>query len=425
MLYPVYRFIYNIYFHPLSKFPGPRFAAATKIPIAWVSWNGRLSQWVNGLHTDYDSEVVRISPDELDFIQPAAWKDIHMPAQGRPFGKDLLVFAGVQNIVTAPDPDHRRLRRLVNHAFSDKALREQEPLIAGHVRKLTCNLSSLASHEGKANLTESFMYVVFDIISDLSFGKSFNCQESSTHHVWVSQVIDSITIVVLDSVAKRFPGLEYIIKFAVPTNIAQSRDNHFAWSAEQVQRRLNSEVERPDLLAYITKKDQDPEKGGMSPEEVYQTAAAFLAAGAETTAAHSTATIFFLLKHPAYHKQLVDEIRTEFASAEDICLQRIIEKLPFLQAIIDEVFRMYPPAIAGQPRVSPPGGGYVAGHFVAEGTGVQMNQYAANHSKFNFEDPEVFEPKRWLDEGKGIRGVNRREAMQPFGMGARNCVGKK
>lgn len=68
--------IYNLYFHPLSKFPGPFLARTSRAFFIRSTWNGTLHFDVKELHDRYGS-VVRIAPDELSFIDPAAWKDIY------------------------------------------------------------------------------------------------------------------------------------------------------------------------------------------------------------------------------------------------------------------------------------------------------------------------------------------------------------
>ncbi len=51
-----------------------------------------------------------------------------------------------------------------------------------------------------------------------------------------------------------------------------------------------------------------------------------------------------------------------------------------------------------------------------------------NYSSNNFTEPEKFIPERWLagDEYRGqIFDKRRQNALQPFSVGPRNCIGKK
>lgn len=68
--------IYNVYFHPLSKFPGPKSAAATPLPFIRRLINGHWVEWTTSLHEKY-GEVVRIHPDELSVISASAWQEIY------------------------------------------------------------------------------------------------------------------------------------------------------------------------------------------------------------------------------------------------------------------------------------------------------------------------------------------------------------
>lgn len=53
-----------------------------------------------------------------------------------------------------------------------------------------------------------------------------------------------------------------------------------------------------------------------------------------------------------------------------------------------------------------------------------MAQYAVFRSPANFKDPELYLPERWLDTD-GPYAKDRREALQPFSFGPRNCIGRK
>lgn len=56
-------------------------------------------------------------------------------------------------------------------------------------------------------------------------------------------------------------------------------------------------------------------------------------------------------------------------------------------------------------------------------TSVAVSQRAAYYSSKNFKDPNDFVPERWLP-GTGY-DTDRKDVLQPFSFGPRNCIGKK
>ncbi|MCJ1420842.1 hypothetical protein MMC32_007201 [Xylographa parallela] len=421
LAYAVSRAVYNIYLHPLAAFPGPRFAAATKFPVAYAAVSGNLPRWLHSLHTTYASDVVRTSPDELSFTAPAAWHDMYAQIPGRKaFPKDLRLFVGIDSIVTANDADHSRLRRILAHAFSDKALREQEPLLQTHVDDFITGMREQIAGpaHGTVDLTPWFSWYTFDVIGDLSFGESFNCLRSAHLHPWVAALFKALQFVVFMSVTMQFPPADRALRACIPKSMLQGRNTLLGQSAETVNRRLGRDTDRRDFMHYILKQTDDK---GMSAAEIQGNAASLIVAGGETSSGILTGALYLLLAHPTHLARLVREIR-DACPTPDALTVATLSKLPFLQAVLDESFRVYPPALQGQPRQIPPGGGEIAGYSVPAGTGVQLNQYAANHSAANFKDPETFDPARWMGEER--YAGDRREVVQPFSVGARNCIGK-
>lgn len=53
-----------------------------------------------------------------------------------------------------------------------------------------------------------------------------------------------------------------------------------------------------------------------------------------------------------------------------------------------------------------------------------MAQYAVFRSPTNFADPDKFLPERWFSEDAKYAN-DKREALQPFSFGPRNCIGRK
>lgn len=103
-------------------------------------YEGNHYQAVHQIHLRY-GPVVRIAPNELSFVEAQAWKDIYGHRVGIPeYPKDASQVVTNSpkhpHIIAAPRELHARLRKLISHGFSDKALREQEPILVHYTMKM-------------------------------------------------------------------------------------------------------------------------------------------------------------------------------------------------------------------------------------------------------------------------------------------------
>lgn len=128
-----------------------------------------------------------------------------------------------------------------------------------------------------------------------------------------------------------------------------------------------------------------------------------------------------LIWDPRCYDLLVSEIRSKFSNEESITFAAV-EKMTYLNACIDEVLRIHPPVPAGPPRVVPPGGDTIDGHFLPGGTTVSVGAWSSSHNPAHFKDPDAFIPERWIDSAYD---GDIKKAAQPFSLGPRNCIGKK
>jgi len=83
--------------------------------------------------TDVAGDVVRWGPNELSFACADAWRDIYdRRKDGKVLTKDALFYrtddtVRAKHIVNTQDPElHARMRKMMSHSFSPKALLEQE-----------------------------------------------------------------------------------------------------------------------------------------------------------------------------------------------------------------------------------------------------------------------------------------------------------
>lgn len=391
--------------------------------MAAASWNGILPQWLLSLHNHYSSEIIRISPNEVSLISPSTWNEVYAYHAGRPtFPKDVWLYTGARGLIVANDTDHARMRRLLSHAFSDKALKEQEPLIQAQVDELIRGFKTQCDgpKQGKVNLVDWYRWVTFDIIGDLAFGEPFDCLKTARYHSWVAVLLSMVKFIVRAGVTSLFPPLHKLLGlvFLAP-RLRQAMQDHTTMSVEKVERRMEAGTSRPDFMSYILAHNE--EKIGMTRKEIHYTAETFIGAGSETTSSLMVGAMYFLLLNPECLRRTKAEIRYLCKSREDINLQRVGD-LKYLDAVINETFRIYPTGLAGQPCKAPPEGAVVCGHSLPGGTGIQMNQYAAFHSPLNFSEPSVFAPERWLGDPRS--SSDKKDVLQPFSVGPRNCIGK-
>lgn len=107
----------------------------------------------------------------------------------------------------------------------------------------------------------------------------------------------------------------------------------------------------------------------MSYEELIGTCRVFLVAGSETTATLLSGAIFYLLKNPDVMDRLRREVREAFPTADDITMRAVNNsgKLPYMEAVLQESFRCYPPVPSTLPRITGSEGAFIEGKFVPPG----------------------------------------------------------
>lgn len=141
------------------------------------------------LHEKY-GPVVRYGPNTLSFNDPTALKAIYGHKSNVRKSDFYLSFPARPNAFsthTAIDrAAHARKRRVMSHAFSEAALRGVEEYVLGHIRLFIQKLAGGGDPGAPVTWTEPrnvakwSTYLGFDVMGDLSFGRSFEMLEGTT-----------------------------------------------------------------------------------------------------------------------------------------------------------------------------------------------------------------------------------------------------
>ncbi|KAI1433358.1 cytochrome P450 [Xylaria sp. CBS 124048] len=413
--------IYNVFFHPLRKYPGPLSHQLSAIPRSVHQIYGRLPFHIDQLHKKY-GPVVRLAPDELVFSSAQAWNDIygHRKA-GAPelvkYEKFYRLYKhNPQSILNADKQAHSILRRRLANGFSERSLRDQEPIIGGYVNLLITRLKAAVNANSRQNIREWYNWTTFDLIGDLSFGEGgFGCLVQTENHPWIQLVSDTMSQGSMAQALCRL-GFHSIISWANQIGLMNDRKHHTIVH-EKLGKRMES-GERPDFMeGLITHRTEL----GLTHKHLDMTAAVLVVAGSETTATLLAGVTYYLTTHPEILKRLQAEVRSSFQSDEEINLLSV-GNLSYMLACLNEALRVHPPVASNLPRLVPHGGVTIDGHFVPENTIVSVCQYAVNRDKNLWTEPEKFAPERWLHDPK--YKDDQLDSMQAFSVGPRACIGR-
>ncbi|KAI1378410.1 cytochrome P450 [Hypoxylon crocopeplum] len=422
-LYVVGTIFYRLFLHPLRSYPGPILWRISSIPRVYHLLNGDLP-FVAAKHFAKYGSVVRVSPDELIYSDPQAWKDIYghrtggvpeLPKHDR-FYRSIPDFP--VSVLSADRTEHGLIRRQLAHGFSDKAMREQEPIIGEYVDLLIKRLHENGKNGAVAlNMREWFNWTTFDVIGDLGFGSSFGSLQTSAYHPWVRIITHNIKQTAIIQGALHL-GFQWAIVKMHRWGLMKKNDEHIALVRNKLQERIKLGMERPDFIEGLIKKKDE---WHMDLEKLVVNSSLLIIAGSETTATLLSGAAFLLTTHPDILAKLTQEVRSSFKSEDEITLTSV-SNLHYMLACLNESLRRYPPVTGDLPRVSPKGGATVLGKFVPEGTALSVWQWPINHDPRFWNDPMAFAPERWMEDPK-YKG-DRLEAMQPFSVGPRNCIGR-
>jgi cytochrome P450 len=358
---------YRAFIHPLRKYPGPKLAAISRVPYLWNAYNGDLVRWVDRVHQKH-GPIVRIAPYELSFTNPQAWKDIYGHATGgkKMLQKDLRfynfkVLGRVADIVRSNDTNHARFRRNFSYAFSERALKAQEPLVAKYADLLVAKMNQIAESPGsKADIVRWYNFATFDIMSDLTFGDPLGQLESSEYNEFVTLVFDSVKTNMMAMITRYLPALQPLASILISKEAFEKRERHFRGCIDRVDKRLAKDNTRPDIWGLVMKETGETK---LTLDEMYANSNSFMIGGTETTATLLSGLTYQLLQHPHIMEKLTNEIREAFPSDEEITLNNLT-RVTYMHACIEEGFRLYPPVPGGLPRWTPPEGAVICDEVI-------------------------------------------------------------
>ena len=187
---------------------------------------------------------------------------------------------------------------------------------------------------------------------------------------------------------------------------------------EITRRRANPDPERRDILSLLVGARGD---GGeaFTDREIRDQVMTLMFAGHDTSTSTLTFMLHELARHPEVTRRLREEQEQVLGGASPTA-QQLEKEMPYLDMVLDEVLRLYPPAWIGPRRAVREF--EFGGCTVPRGAYVNYCSWASHRIPEFFPEPEAFIPERFARERKAALP---RGAYVPFGGGSRICIGKR
>ncbi|KAI2783538.1 cytochrome P450 [Daldinia loculata] len=443
--YQFVRALWNISpFHPLSRIPGPRLAAATYLPEFYhdVVKFGRYTHEIGRMHEIY-GPLVRINPDEVHCNDFRFIDEIYALGGRKRDKSPHQVNGSAMGTSTFGTSDHNlhRIRRIpVAKFFSRAQLAQLEPLIQRLAQRL-CD--KMLAQAGPFNLAMAYSCFTADAISDYSFGESLGHLDQES---WEPNYLQSqISVLSTVHIFRFFPFLNYIAAASpwfsnyLPRDTALMIRTLNTTIPNMVKKaKLSMEAgierERPTVFAELLKSDLPEQEKSMT--RLVNEATAIMGGGTGTTSWTLSVITYHLLTKPKLLGKLTDELRGAVSDPQNLPPWTTLEKLPYLDAVIQEGLRLSYGTSARTACVAteedlvyrgewkPEGSkkSVPLAYIIPRGYAVGMSTHLIHHDETLFPNSNEFTPERWLD----VNLVKRREIEQhnlSFGKGSRMCFG--
>jgi cytochrome P450 len=187
---------------------------------------------------------------------------------------------------------------------------------------------------------------------------------------------------------------------------------------EIANRRGAPDGDRMDILSLLLAARNEAGEG-FTDKEIRDQVMTLMFAGHDTAASTLAFMMYELARHPEVREKLYEE-QDRVLGGDPPDIERLEREMPYLEMVLDEVLRLYPPAWIGPRRAVRDF--EFNGHGVFRGTHVNYSSWASHRLPEVFPEPEVFIPERFTRERKAALP---RGAYIPFGGGRRICIGKR
>ena len=317
----------------------------------------------------------------------------------------------------------RKSRSIVTPTFTSGKMKAMLPIVQDCIGLLEKSIRKhLNSGKELIDAKHVFTCLTLDVIAKVAFAADINAHEDEddefVHHAKNILIISRSRFMT----GFLFPDkLKQLARFSLfsPDHLEYLLDVCRAM-LDQKRKSGNTQNKYIDF-GQLLLEARNEEGQGLNDDEIIANSFLILIAGFETTATLMTMVSWILSTQPQIQERLYQEVLQCYQSNGNKFDYDSIWSLPYLDAFLQETLRMYPPVVRFD-RVASEDITLENGLNIKKGTIIRFPSYTIQRSQEYYEDPEVFNPERFLPENKDQLVPY---TFMPFVLGPRNCIGAR
>lgn len=377
---------------------------------------------------------------------------------GRPSNQSMYRYFshGYNDIVfTNISQEWRQLYKVIHQQiFSSGRLRDAQTVIKTETKEFCDLLDTMSDGEGQIDPHDCVNLLSANIIMRLVFGTRFtpDDEEFQTFRANVKRATENIGAAhitnclpwmkyvpfqtasqasddVVSSVAKNWELGETWLRRSIETFELDGKDSYSTLADRLIAASLaESGTDNVDDVPGYASAPFDEVVSGkrkhdvtFNGDRVRGCVLDMLGAGFDTTTQTLRWILLLLAKYPDAQKRAREEVLRQ-ASDDNNEPIRFPTTTPYVDAFIREAMRCYNIAPVSLPHEATEED-TISGYSVPKGSWILLNMYAIHHDPKVWEEPETFNPDRWLTADEDQRKKMMKH-WQPFSEGRRSCMGK-
>ncbi|CDP12692.1 unnamed protein product [Coffea canephora] len=277
------------------------------------------------------------------------------------------------------------------------------------------------SYPSPTNLSHMLGLYANNLLCRIAFGKDFSQGGDHVRHNFQKLLEEYQMLLGGFSIGDFFPSMEFLHKFTGMESRLKDTFRRFDQFFDEIlkeHRNPENRKDHKDLVDVLLElqKHGDPETP-LTTDNIKALILDMFAAGTDTNFITLDWTMTELIMNPQVLRKAQAEVRSIVGERRSVS-ETDLSHLHYTRAVVKETFRLHPPAPVLLPRESMEEV-TIDGYPIPAKTRFFINAWAMGRDPETWENPDIFEPERFMNNPIDYKGQD--FELIPFGAGRRMC----